>query len=379
MNSGMRNSGAPDPRTANILVTGGAGFIGSNFIRYVYGKTDFSGTLVNYDKLTYAGNLMNLTDVEREFGKKGYTFIRGDITDYQKVKETVAEYGITIIVHFAAESHVDRSIFGPRDFVETNINGTFSLLEAARERWANRSDFRFHHISTDEVYGSLGDTGYFFETTPYDPRSPYSASKASSDHLVRSFFHTYGLPVTISNCSNNYGPFHFPEKLIPLTILNALEGKPLPVYGDGKNVRDWLYVEDHCEAVWMILMKGRAGETYNIGGECEKQNIEIVQSICDMLEELYPIKDNSALRTSHSALNHYRDLITFVADRPGHDRRYAINCDKIKNELGWRQCHRFEDGLRQTIKWYLSNTDWVKSVRSGEYLKWIEKNYMSRK
>ncbi len=382
MNSGMTNSGAPDPRTANILVTGGAGFIGSNFIRYVYRKTDFSGTLVNYDKLTYAGNLMNLAEVEREFGKKGkksYTFIHGDITDYRRVRQTIAKYGITIVVHFAAESHVDRSIFGPRDFVETNINGTFSLLEAARERWTNRSDFRFHHISTDEVFGSLGDSGYFSETTPYDPRSPYSASKASSDHLVRSFFHTNGLPVTISNCSNNYGPYHFPEKLIPLAILNALEGKPLPVYGDGKNVRDWLHVEDHCEAVWMILMKGRAGETYNVGGECEKQNIDVVKAICDVLDELRPVQDNPVFRNPQSSIRNYRDLITFVADRPGHDRRYAINCDKIKKQLGWKQRYRFEEGLRQTVDWYLTNSEWVKNVRSGAYLKWIKKNYTLRK
>ncbi len=304
-NGGTQASGAYDPRTANILVTGGAGFIGSNFIRYVFRKTDFAGTLVNFDKLTYAGNLTSLIDVDREFGKKGYLFVRGDITDFEKVRETMAQYRITIVVHFAAESHVDRSIFGPRDFVETNIIGTFSLLEAARKLWTNRGDVRFHHISTDEVYGSLGETGSFFETTPYDPRSPYSASKASSDHLVRSSFHTYGLPATISNCSNNYGPYHFPEKLIPLTILNAMEGKPLPVYGDGKNVRDWLYVEDHCEAVWLILMRGRAGETYNVGGECEKQNIEVVKSICDVLEELYPVKDNPVFRNPQVPRSHH--------------------------------------------------------------------------
>jgi dTDP-glucose 4,6-dehydratase len=377
-NSRTHKSGSYDPRSANILVTGGAGFIGSNFIRYVYQKTDFAGTLVNFDKLTYAGNLTSLIDVDREFGKKGYVFVHGDIADYNKVMETMAKYHIDIIVHFAAESHVDRSIFGPRDFVETNINGTFSLLEAARKLWVNRGDVRFHHISTDEVYGSLGETGYFFETTPYDPRSPYSATKASSDHLVRSSFHTYGLPATISNCSNNYGPYHFPEKLIPLIILNAIEGKPLPVYGDGKNVRDWLYVEDHCEAVWMILMKGRAGETYNVGGECEKTNIEVVKSICTVLEELRPARDNRSLRTSNSEPRTYQDLITFVADRPGHDRRYAINCDKIKSELGWKQRHRFDDGLRQTISWYLKNAEWVNGVRSGEYVKWIEKNYTSR-
>ena len=389
MNNGNSNTVNEDlvPRSANILVTGGAGFIGSNFIRYAFAKTDFKGTIVNYDKLTYAGNLLNLTDIEEKFGGKNYFFERGDILDYEKVKQVVTKFKINIIVHFAAESHVDRSIFGPKDFVETNINGTFNLIEVCRQLWTGRSDVRFHHISTDEVYGSLGDTGFFYETTSYDPRSPYSASKAASDHLVRAYYHTYGLPVTISNCSNNYGPCHFPEKLIPLVILNALEGKPLPVYGDGKNVRDWLYVEDHCEAIWMILNKGIAGETYNIGGECEKKNIEVVREICSVLERLCPAKDNPALRTLNAArprmdqsgeLQSYQDLITFVTDRPGHDRRYAINCDKIKNELGWTQRHDFENGLKDTIAWYLNNTDWVKNVRSGEYAKWIEKNYIRR-
>lgn len=376
-----RNTIATEVRNAtssNILVTGGAGFIGSNFIRYVLEKTDFQGRLVNYDKLTYAGNLLNLTDIEKKFGGTRYIFERGDVRDYERVKEVFEKYRITGVVHFAAESHVDRSIFGPKDFVETNVNGTFTLLETARLLWGNRTDVRFHHISTDEVYGSLGETGYFFETTPYDPRSPYSASKAASDHLVRAYYHTYGLPVTVSNCSNNYGPFHFPEKLIPLMILNALEGKPLPVYGDGKNVRDWLYVEDHCEAIWLILGRGRAGETYNIGGECEKQNIEVVNAICDALEELSPAKDNPALRTPRSPLRTYKDFITFVGDRPGHDRRYAINCDKIKQELGWRQRHQFESGLRETIGWYLRNHQWVESIRSGDYTKWIERNYAQR-
>lgn len=363
---------------ANILVTGGAGFIGSNFIRYVLEKTDFQGRLINYDKLTYAGNLLSLKDIERRFGGKHYVFERGDIRDYEKVQEVFDKYRITIVVHFAAESHVDRSIFGPKNFVETNINGTFSLLEAARQTWRRRTDARFHHISTDEVYGSLGVSGSFYETTPYDPRSPYSASKAASDHLVRAYYHTYGLPVTVSNCSNNYGPFHFPEKLIPLMLLNAIEGKPLPVYGDGKNVRDWLYVEDHCEAVWLILDKGKAGETYNIGGECEKQNIEVVHAICDVLEELYPAGDNPALRPPHSALRTYHDLITFVGDRPGHDWRYAINCEKIKQELGWKQGHQFESGLRETVGWYLKNNEWVNGIRSGEYMKWIERNYTLR-
>ncbi len=371
----------PDARfasSANILVTGGAGFIGSNFIRSMLKKKDFTGTIINYDKLTYAGNLLNLADISDKFGGKRYFFERGDICDIEKAKTVFDRYRINIVVHFAAESHVDRSIFGPADFVRTNIDGTFNLLEAAHRIWTGRKDVRFHHISTDEVYGSLGETGSFFETTPYDPRSPYSASKAASDHLVRAYFHTYALPVTISNCSNNYGPYHFPEKLVPLVILNALEGKPLPVYGDGKNVRDWLYVEDHCEAIWLILSKGKPGETYNIGGECEKQNIEVVNAICDVLEELCPIRDNPALRNPQSAIRHYRDLITFVGDRAGHDRRYAINCDKIKKELGWKQGHNFEAGLRQTVSWYLKNTEWVRGVKSGEYVKWIEKNYGGR-
>ncbi len=371
-------SGVPNIESVNLLVTGGAGFIGSNFIRYVFEKTGFTGTLVNYDKLTYAGNLMNLVDIDGKFGGKNYFFERGDINDYENVKRVFSKYDITLVVHFAAESHVDRSIFGPKEFIETNVNGTFTMLEAGRQHWANRKDVRFHHISTDEVYGSLGETGYFFETTPYDPRSPYSASKAASDHLVRAYFHTYGLPVTVSNCSNNYGPYHFPEKLIPLVILNAVEGKPLPVYGDGKNVRDWLYVEDHCEAIWQILLKGRTGETYNIGGECEKQNLVVVNAICEILEQLHPLKDNKEITNSKLKTQNYKELITFIGDRPGHDRRYAINCDKIKNELGWKQRHGFEDGLRRTIAWYLDNRAWVNNIRSGEYAKWIEKNYTSR-
>ncbi len=372
---GDKTVGTPVPSSANILVTGGAGFIGSNFIRHALGRPDFNGTIVNYDKLTYAGNLSNLADIAANFEGKRYFFECGDIRDFEKVKTVLDKHRITIVVHFAAESHVDRSIFGPKDFVETNINGTFSMLEAVRLLWGDRKDVRFHHVSTDEVYGSLGDTGAFFETTPYDPRSPYSASKAASDHLVRAYFHTYGLPVTISNCSNNYGPYHFPEKLIPLTILNALEGKPLPVYGDGTNIRDWLYVEDHCEALWVVLAKGTAGETYNIGGECEKQNIEVVHAICEALEKLCPVSTNRAIQNSKLKIQNYKDLIRFVGDRPGHDRRYAINCDKIKKELGWKQNHTFGEGLVQTVAWYLKNTEWVNNVRSGAYTAWIEKNY----
>ncbi len=367
-----------DIMSANILVTGGAGFIGSNFIRYVLAKTGFQGKVINYDKLTYAGNLQSLADIDRTYGGRSYFFERGDILDFDRVSSILADYRISVIVHFAAESHVDRSIFGPKAFVETNVNGTFSLLEAARRQWTDTAGKRFHHISTDEVFGSLGTTGSFSETTPYDPRSPYSASKAGSDHLVRAYFHTYGLPVTVSNCSNNYGPYHFPEKLIPLIILNALEGKPLPVYGDGRNVRDWLYVEDHCSAVWQILAQGRAGETYTIGGESERQNIEVVRAICDILEGLYPLSENPAFQKRQPAIGKYRDLISFVPDRPGHDRRYAINCEKIKRELGWTQKYSFDTGLRQTIGWYLANRDWVDAVRSGDYAKWIEKNYTGR-
>ena len=360
-----------------ILVTGGAGFIGSNFIRYVLTATGFRGSIVNFDKLTYAGNLASLEDIDRTLGGKRYFFERGDICDPRRIEDVLRKYSVPIVVHFAAESHVDRSIHGPADFIETNINGTFRLLEAVRSAWQGRQDVRFHHVSTDEVYGSLGETGSFFEDTPYDPRSPYSASKAASDHLVRAYFHTYGLPVTLSNCSNNYGPYHFPEKLIPLMILNALEGKGLPVYGDGANVRDWLYVDDHCEAVWQILKKGAAGETYNIGGECEKRNIEVVKEICSLLDELAPVPENPRVK-GPAGIRHYRDLITYVADRPGHDRRYAINCDKIKRELGWKQRYDFSVGLRATISWYLRNAAWVESVRSGEYQKWIDRNYAGR-
>jgi dTDP-glucose 4,6-dehydratase len=358
-------------------VTGGAGFIGSNFIRYVLTATGFRGSIVNFDKLTYAGNLASLEDIDRTLGGKRYFFERGDVCDPRRIEDVLRKYSVPIVVHFAAESHVDRSIHGPADFIETNINGTFRLLEAVRSAWQGRQDVRFHHVSTDEVYGSLGETGSFFEDTPYDPRSPYSASKAASDHLVRAYFHTYGLPVTLSNCSNNYGPYHFPEKLIPLMILNALEGKGLPVYGDGANVRDWLYVDDHCEAVWQILKKGAAGETYNIGGECEKRNIEVVKEICSLLDELAPVPENPRVK-GPAGIRHYRDLITYVADRPGHDRRYAINCDKIKRELGWKQRYDFSVGLRATISWYLRNAAWVESVRSGEYQKWIDRNYAGR-
>ena len=356
----------------NILITGGCGFIGSNFIRYVFEDTGFEGNIINVDKLTYAGNPDNLNDIEKEYQNKRYFFERFDICDLKKTEEIFKKHNIDTVVHFAAESHVDRSISGPREFIQTNIMGTFNFLEITRKLWIKKGNdlesFLFHHVSTDEVYGSLGETGLFFENTPYDPRSPYSASKASSDHLVRSYFHTYNLPVTISNCSNNYGPCQFPEKLIPLVILNAMEGKPIPVYGDGKNVRDWLFVKDHCSALWKIINKGKTGETYNIGGNSEETNIEIVNEICDVLDEVYPFSNNSSLDS-------YKNLITFVTDRPGHDRRYAINFDKIKDELGWTPSKKLEKGLRETILWYIDNMKWVNNVRSGEYQNWIKKNY----
>lgn len=354
-------------RLDNILVTGGAGFIGSNFIQYLFNLNDFEGKVINTDKLTYAGNLENLKEINSKFLGKRYFFEKVDICDFGKIKKIFEKYDIDTVVNFAAESHVDRSIFGPKDFVQSNIIGTFTLLEVARENWKDREDVLFHHISTDEVYGSVEEGGYFYEDTAYKPNSPYSASKASSDHLGRAYNKTYGLPVTISNCSNNYGPYQFPEKLIPLMILNIIEEKPLPVYGDGKNVRDWLYVEDHCSAIWKILNKGRAGETYNIGGENEWENIELVNCLC---EKIAKIKGKDK--------DYYKKLITFVKDRPGHDRRYAINCDKIKKELGWGRQFDFEEGLDSTIKWYINNQVWVDRVRSGEYRKWIEKNYKAR-
>ena len=351
----------------NILITGGSGFIGSNFIHYLFKKTDFNGRIINVDKLTYAGNPENLADIENEYRGSRYFFEKVDICDFDKIKEIFQKYNICTVVHFAAESHVDRSIFGPKDFVQTNIIGTFTLLEVAREKWKGRKDVLFHHISTDEVYGSVEEGKYFYEDTAYQPNSPYSASKASSDHLVRAYHRTYGLPATISNCSNNYGPYQFPEKLIPLMILNILEEKKLPVYGDGKKVRDWLYVEDHCQAIWEILNKGKTGETYNIGGENEWKNIKLVNFLCEKIGWMQG-KDK----------DYYKRLITFVKDRPGHDRRYAINCDKIKNELGWKPQNNFEEGLDRTIKWYMSHQDWVDKVRSGEYMNWLEKNYESR-
>jgi len=350
----------------NLLITGGAGFIGSNFIRYLFTKTDFDGIIVNFDKLTYAGNLYSLEDIQKNF-KERYFFVKGDICDGMKVFETLKMYQIDTIVNFAAESHVDRSIYKPADFIQTNVVGTFTLLECAREFWGNRTDVLFHHISTDEVYGSLTDEGQFTEETPYNPRSPYSASKAASDHLVMAYHHTYNLPVTLSNCSNNYGPYHFPEKLIPLIITNILEEKPLPIYGEVKNIRDWLYVEDHARAIYLIITKGKIGEKYNIGGGEEKTNLEVVNTICEKMAKKLG-KDE----------NHYKKLITFVKDRPGHDYRYSMNYEKIKRELGWEPSVTFNEGIELTIDWYLKNRDWVEKVKSGEYQKWIEKNYLKR-
>ncbi len=346
----------------NIMVTGGCGFIGANFIRYLLTESDFTGRIINVDKLTYAGNPENLTDIETDYRDR-YVFIKTDISDMVKMTEIFKDYHIDSVCNFAAESHVDRSIAKPDAFIQTNIVGTFNLLETARSLQSQM--IRFHHISTDEVYGSLGKEGYFMETTPYRPNSPYSASKASSDHLVRAYHKTYGLPVTISNCSNNYGPYQFPEKLIPLVILNALEGKPLPIYGDGRNVRDWLYVRDHCTAVWTIMKNGKTGETYNIGGDSEMENIVIVEMICDILDHISKLSDNKSRR----------ELITFVKDRPGHDRRYAIDFTKLNKELEWSPEASLETGIRDTIQWYMKNQEWVERVKSGEYQQWIKTHY----
>ncbi len=338
-----------------VLVTGGAGFIGSAVVRLLVGEV--GAQTVNVDALTYAGNLESLETIA---DNPLYRFVHANICDHASMAALFETEQPDVVMHLAAESHVDRSIDGPAAFIETNITGTYSLLEAARTYWAKlapdrKKAFRFHHISTDEVYGSLGADGLFTETTPYAPNSPYSASKASSDHLVRAWHHTYGLPVVITNCSNNYGPYHFPEKLIPLVILNGLEGKPLPIYGTGQNVRDWLFVEDHARALWAVVTKGRVGEVYNIGGEAEKTNIEVVQSICDLLDELVP---STSTR---------RDLITYVDDRPGHDARYAMDISKITRELGWQPQETFESGLRKTVEWYLQNKSWWQKIREGRY------------
>ncbi|HWW04933.1 dTDP-glucose 4,6-dehydratase [Collimonas sp.] len=351
-----------------IFITGGAGFIGSNFVLDWLAQSD--EPVINFDKLTYAGNINNLASVNQD---PRHIFVQGDIGDAAHVAALLAQHKPRAVVHFAAESHVDRSIHGPAAFIETNVNGTFGLLEAVRAYWtglpnADKAAFRFLHVSTDEVYGTLGaDDAPFTETSQYAPNSPYSASKAASDHLVRSYHHTYGLPTLTTNCSNNYGPYHFPEKLIPLIITNARAGKPLPIYGDGQQVRDWLYVSDHCTAIRRVLEAGMPGEVYNIGGWNEKANLDVVHVLCDILDQLDPKSDGS-----------YRDQITYVADRPGHDRRYAIDARKIERELGWKPAETFETGIRKTIQWYMDHQDWVSSVRSGDYLKWVTKNYSQR-
>lgn len=366
----------------NILITGGAGFIGSNFIHYLFdmssSKKDlfndagFDGTVVNVDSLTYAGNLENLVDIEKKWGGKRYFFEKADICDRAEIERIFKQYDIDTVIHFAAESHVDRSILGPETFIRTNVLGTFTMLDVARKYWTKedgsmRDDVLFHHISTDEVYGSLGETGYFTETTIYDPRSPYSSSKASSDHIVMAYYHTYGLPITLSNCTNNYGPYQFPEKLLPLMISNIKNGKNLPVYGKGDNIRDWIYVEDHNRAVWFVIKNGRSGEKYNIGGENEWQNIQLLNKVIELTCNKIGKKVEDVEKT-----------IVHVTDRLGHDKRYAIDCSKIKKELGWTRKMTFEEGLYETVDWYLTNTTWVDHILSGEYSKWIEKNYSKR-
>lgn len=353
-----------------ILVTGGAGFIGSALVRHIIQDTD--NTVLNVDKLTYAGNLESLATVADH---PRYQFSQTDICDRAELDQLFETFQPDAVMHLAAESHVDRSITGPAAFIETNIIGTYQLLEAARHYWNGlvedkKAEFRFHHISTDEVYGDLeGTEDLFLETTPYAPSSPYSASKASSDHLVRAWHRTYGLPVVLTNCSNNYGPYHFPEKLIPLVILNALAGKPLPVYGNGAQIRDWLYVEDHARALYKVVTEAEVGETYNIGGHNEQQNIDVVKAICNLLEELAPNKPEG--------IANYHDLITYVKDRPGHDLRYAIDASKIKKDLGWVPVETFESGLRKTVEWYLANQEWVKHVQSGEYQNWVQNQYQA--
>lgn len=373
----------------NILITGGAGFIGSNFINYLFGlsatgskefmDSGFKGKIVNVDCLTYAGNLENLSMVEEKFGKgvseseRRYFFEKVDICNRSEIERIFKQYDIDTVIHFAAESHVDRSILGPEAFIKTNVMGTFTLLDVARNYWGisldkQRDDVLFHHISTDEVYGSLGETGYFTETTPYDPRSPYSSSKASSDHIVMAYYHTYGLPITLSNCTNNYGPYQFPEKLLPLMISNIRDGKNLPVYGEGKNIRDWIYVEDHNRAVWQIVNSGITGEKYNIGGENEWQNIKLLHKVIEL----------TAPKVEKTA-DDVEKTIVHVKDRPGHDARYAIDCTKIKKELGWERKMTFEQGLLLTVNWYLEHKEWVDHILSGEYKNWINANYGDRK
>jgi dTDP-glucose 4,6-dehydratase len=355
----------------NLLVTGGAGFIGSNFVHYML-RVEPGIKIVNLDALTYAGSLENLNDLA---GNDRHTIVVGDIGDRPLVDNLLREHHIDAVVHFAAETHVDRSILGPAQFIQTNILGTFTLLEAVRTYWLEEKGIhgtvpRFHHVSTDEVYGSLGPGDPpFSETTPYAPNSPYAASKASSDHLVRAYFQTYGLPVTITNCSNNYGPYQFPEKLIPLVIMNAISGRSLPVYGDGKQIRDWLYVHDHCEAIWMVIKDGRPGETYNVGGDNQPTNLEVITSICAILDEILP----------DSPYAPHAQLISYVTDRPGHDRRYAMDITRIKSDLGWAPRRSLDSGLAETVRWYLTNTDWIENVHEKpDYQQWLDRNYAKR-
>jgi dTDP-glucose 4,6-dehydratase len=345
-----------------LLITGGAGFIGSNFIHYLFNKSEFAGRIINYDNLTYAGNEDNLKAIKEKWHGQRYFFIKGDIGDRQLVKETFARFKPQAIVNFAAETHVDRSIDSPMVFIDTNIKGTASLLEEALGYWKTLKDnekgqFRFLHISTDEVFGALAETGLFTETTPYHPNSPYAASKAASDHLLNAWHKTFNLPVLLTNCSNNYGPYQFPEKLIPLMIINCLHEKPLPIYGKGANIRDWLYVDDHCSALWQVLHNGKIGESYNIGGGNELKNIDVVNNICAIMDEIRPRANGKS----------YRDLITFVSDRPGHDYRYAIDFSKIKNELGWKPSHCYHSGLGKTVKWYIDHTTWWQAIQEKKY------------
>jgi dTDP-glucose 4,6-dehydratase len=359
-----------------VIVTGGCGFIGTNFVRLLVKSGEYR--VVNLDALTYAANALSLADLE---GHPDYVFVKGSITDRELVSSLFSKYQPAGVFHLAAESHVDRSIVNAEDFVMTNVVGTYTLLEAARAYWnglakGQKQSFRFLHVSTDEVFGSLGETGYFSEETPYAPNSPYSASKASSDHFVRAFHHTYGLPTVITNCSNNYGPYQFPEKMIPLMIMNALSGKPLPVYGDGMNVRDWLYVEDHCKAIKVAFEKGKPGEVYTVGGNNEQKNINVVNQICNILDDIAPPEEIPQLR--EQGLKSYKELIRYVTDRPGHDRRYAIDSARIQRELGWQAEVGFEAGLRRTIEWYLSNPKWVDQASGGSFGEWLQRNYAWR-
>lgn len=351
-------------RTINtLLVTGGCGFIGSNFIHWLFRCPDFKGKVINLDKLTYAANPENLLKIQQAFGNYRYFFEKGDIVDFSTVTRIFKQYDIDSVVHCAAETHVDRSIYGPKDFVDTNIIGTYNMLESARQAWQNTPQRIFHHISTDEVYGSL-EQGFSSEQSPYCPNSPYAASKASSDHLVRAYFKTYGLPVTLSHCSNNFGPFQFPEKLVALMIINAIHKKSLPVYGQGQNIRDWLYVDDHCEAVWQILTKAKIGEAFNISAENTWSNIDLVRFLCEEIAKITGQERST-----------YQSLITFVQDRPGHDWRYALSARKIKKELGWRAAGIFRENIQKTIRWYLDNSQWVEHVTSGSYRDWEQKHY----